>query len=193
MRRFLSILIGIGLLLGILATSIFWTGAGEPPSSTTPAPNAGNIFMPVPGQVLAHDSVEPTTFIVGSIRAKVVPVIMDGSTLTPPSNPLELGWWGRRAGSKHGTTLLVGHTVHTGGGALDHLGDVPVGTVASVSGIRYRVVQNAPVDKPTLAKIAPKLFHQGGSPELVVVTCTGYDENTGEYSSNEVLLAKPIY
>jgi hypothetical protein len=137
-------------------------------------------------------AVEPTYFKVGDIQAKVVPVPMTGSSLVPPSDPKELGWWGKMAGSRHGTTLLVGHTVHTGGGALDHLGEVPVGSVAYISGARYRVTSNKPISKPELALRAGKIFSQVGDPRLVVVTCTDYDPSTGEYASNEVLIARPI-
>ena len=49
--------------------------------------------------------------------------------LTPPSDPQELGWWadGARPGDPRGSALVTGHTVSTGGGALDDLEDLDEG------------------------------------------------------------------
>lgn len=122
--------------------------------------------------------------------ASVVPIRLDGNTLVPPSNPQVLGWWGSKAGSDRGTTLLVGHTVHTGGGFLNDLMKVPVGASAAVSGHLYVVVSNRAVPKRKVAQIASKLFSQTGPPRLVVVTCTGYHPETGLYDSNVVMVAQ---
>ena len=103
-----------------------------------------------------------------------------------------LGWWGRQAGAKHGVTLLVGHTMHTGGGDLDDLEDVRLGTVATVEGHHYRVTSNQVISKAALAQRATHLFDQAGAPRLVVVTCEGYDPATGDYDSNVVLTATPV-
>lgn len=121
--------------------------------------------------------------------ATVVPIRLDGNTLVPPSNPQVLGWWGQKAGSSQGTTLLVGHTVHTGGGFLNDLMKVPVGASAAVSGHLYNVVSNRAVPKRKVAQIASRLFSQTGPPKLVVVTCTGYHPETGLYDSNVVMVA----
>lgn len=122
--------------------------------------------------------------------ASVVPIRLEGNTLVPPSDPSELGWWGQKAGSDQGTTLLVGHTVHTGGGFLNDLMKVPVGASAAVSGHLYTVVSNRVVNKRKVAQIASKLFSQTGPPRLVVVTCTGYHPETGLYDSNVVMVAQ---
>jgi len=122
--------------------------------------------------------------------ASVVPLQLDGNTLVPPSDPKVLGWWGSKAGAKKGTTLLVGHTVHTGGGYLDDLEKVPVGSSVTLSGHQYHVVSNRVISKLKLAQIAPKLFSQNGQSRLVVVTCENYDPATGHYDSNVVMVAK---
>jgi hypothetical protein len=103
-----------------------------------------------------------------------------------------LGWWGVPAGAKRGVTLLVGHTVHTGGGELDDLEDVALGSLAHVNGHDYEVVSNEVITKGELAERAPALFDQAGSHRLVVVTCEGYDPETGHYDSNVVLVARPV-
>jgi hypothetical protein len=171
-------------------------GQSERDAVTTvaaPAPAAQAPAAPVTTSSATEPmaSVRPTHLELGEIEAPVVPVALDGGALTPPSDPTTLGWWGREAGSAHGTTLLVGHTVHTGGGALDDLEEVPIGTVAEVNGVEYLVTSNEVISKASLAGQATDLFDQSGQPRLVVVTCEGYDPTTGHYDSNVVLTAIP--
>lgn len=131
------------------------------------------------------------------IDAPVVRVTETGRALTPPDDPRVLGWWGQPADSEVGTTLLVGHTVHTGGGQLDDLEDVPIGAVVHIGTgrhriVRYRVVRNVVITKAELARRSSDLFAQDGPSKLVVVTCEGYDPATGEYHDNVVLIATPL-
>ena len=58
-----------------------------------------------------------------SVDSGVVPISGDSGTLLPPSDAQLLGWWqeGAVPGAAAGTAVLTGHTVHTGGGAFDHL------------------------------------------------------------------------
>jgi hypothetical protein len=139
------------------------------------------------------------------VTAPITPIGLDGDELIPPSDPDILGWWGKKAGSKRGVTLLVGHTVHTGGGTLDDLENVPIGRVLKVQGwssapdsgkayqkLSYKVISNKIISKTALAKNAQSLFSQTGKPYLVIVTCEDYNWSTGEYASNVVLVAKLI-
>jgi hypothetical protein len=135
--------------------------------------------------------VRPTTFRMWKFDAPVVPIRLSGGDLVPPSDPSVLGWWGKRAGAPTGTTLLTGHTVHTGGGELDDLEHTPVGTSARVSGVGYRVVSVEIITKAELARRSSELFSQHGAPKLVVVTCEGYNWSTGEYADNVVVTATP--
>lgn len=134
----------------------------------------------------------PEVVTVGDIKAKIIPVEMTDNELTPPPDPQILGWWGRPAGARHGATLLIGHTVHTGGGALDHLDEVTPGTEVSVSGVKYTVVSNEDISKEDLPARAEDLFNQSGPHKLVIVTCTDYDVATGHHLSNTVLTATPV-
>lgn len=165
----------------------------EPLSSQEPERPIRTIYIYSPHVQKEVNTVKPEHLKLPTIKAPVVPLTLsrDNSELTPPDDPKVLGWWGAKAGARHGVTLLVGHTVHTGGGTLDHLEDVPVGAAATVSGVRYTVTSNRVMLKTALARRAPRLFSQTGPPRLVVVTCEGYDWNTGIYSSNVVLVAKP--
>jgi hypothetical protein len=135
--------------------------------------------------------VRPTTFHLWKFHAPVVPLELSGSELVPPPNPSVLGWWGKPVGAKAGTTLLTGHTVHTGGGELDDLELTPVGSTARVSGVDYEVASIRVISKTDLARRAPRIFAQDGAPKLVVVTCEGYDPGTGHYADNVVVVARP--
>jgi hypothetical protein len=142
--------------------------------------------------VLRLDPVRPARLRLWKFDAPVVRIPLTAEGLTPPSDPSVIGWWGRRAGAQRGVTLLTGHTVHTGGGELDDLEQTPVGSVAVVSGVRYRVSRVSVIPKERLAAAAPRLFSQSGPPRLVVVTCENYEPTTGHYASNVVVVAKPI-
>lgn len=129
------------------------------------------------------------------VDVPVVPINTVGRTLTPPADADVLGWWsaGAEPGAAHGTALVTGHTVHTGGGALDHLSTVRVGDPVTVTTARgklaYRVVKVVDLSKARLARTAARLFDQRGPGRLVIVTCSGWDGE--EYLSNTVVTAQP--
>lgn len=130
-----------------------------------------------------------------TIEAPVVPIVSDGQSLDPPPDPQVLGWWsdGARPGAARGTALVVGHTVHDGGGALDDLERLGVGADVRLrtdrGTIDYVVESVAVLDKDTIARRAPQLFSQEVDGRLVLVTCEGWD-GTG-YRSNVVVTATP--
>lgn len=158
------------------------------PLPTTPTTSVQQI---APQRQVDRKPIKPRRLtLLGVGDAPVVPLQMTGNTLVPPDDPKVLGWWGAKVNSARGTILLVGHTVHTGGGFLDDLEKVPVGASVGLSGTSYRVVSNRVVSKLKLAQMAPRLFSQTGQSRLVVVTCEDYDPATGHYSSNVVMVAK---
>ena len=177
------------LLIGLLAT-VTLTACGEavtePPASRSPTQTVvtGSTLTARPAPAV------PTRLRLAAIDAPVVPLELTGTALIPPPDPLVLGWWGRKAGAAHGVMLLVGHTVHTGGGELDNLEDVPVGAVARVSGVRYQVTSVRVINKAALTERSSRLFAQSGPHRLVVVTCEDYDPATGDYASNVVVTAR---
>lgn len=184
MRRLLAVLI-LPVILGSCAS----TERQEPSHHvlpTTQESRAGTVVVPK-----HRPATIPRRVAITSLgTARVVPLELTGSQLVPPNNPRVLGWWGRKAGADKGTTLLIGHTVHTGGGFLNNLSEVPVGASVAVSGHLYTVVSSRPMLKSKVAQKAAQLFSQGGRPKLVIVTCTGYNPATGIYSSNWVTVAK---
>lgn len=130
-----------------------------------------------------------------TIEAPVVPIVSDGQSLDPPPDPQVLGWWsdGARPGAARGTALVVGHTVHDGGGALDDLERLGAGADVRLrtdrGTIDYVVETVAVLDKDTIARRASQLFSQEVDGRLVLVTCEGWD-GTG-YRSNVVVTATP--
>jgi LPXTG-site transpeptidase (sortase) family protein len=131
-----------------------------------------------------------------SVDAPVLPIRAPGGTLVPPSDPQELGWWaaGARPGDRRGSALVTGHTVHTGGGALDDLETLARGDAVRVriahGWIRYAVRDVRIYDKGSVAQDASRLFSQRVPGRLVLVTCEDWDGV--RYLSNVVVTAVPL-
>lgn len=195
------LLVAAGLCLA-LAGLLLWVvrepGAGRPVdvrgAAATSTPGTGATPEPararwVPGA--------PRRVVIPAlgVDAPVVPVRAPGGTLVPPSDPSRLGWWagGARPGAARGSALVTGHTVHTGGGALDDLETVHRGdriVVRTDRGtVRYAVQRVEILRKGAVAREAQRLFSQDVPGRLVLVTCEDWD---GErYLSNVVVVAEP--
>ena len=139
----------------------------------------------------------PRRVVIERLRmdAPVVPISMVGNALTPPSDPQLLGWWsaGAPTGARRGSALVTGHTVHTGGGAMDNLERLHTGdrvTVYTGRGIIPYDVRSVEVfGKGSVAQHAKRLFSQEVTGRLVLVTCEDWDGT--RYLSNVVVVAKP--
>lgn len=131
------------------------------------------------------------------VSAPIVPIAVRNSTLTPPSNFRDVGWWdgSARIGAATGQTVITGHTVHTGGGEMDNLGTIQNGAIVKVvtkkNTVWYRETQVIVYSKAQLAQHADYLFsQQRPQNRLVLITCTGW---TGSgYTSNIVVFADPL-
>ncbi len=132
------------------------------------------------------------------IRAPILPIqVNDQQILDPPRNPRDVGWWQQsaRPGAAKGQTVLTGHTVHTGGGVMDHLGKLHRGKLIKVvtpkGTMQYRTTRVVTWSKDELAKRAVAIFAQKRpNPRLVLITCTGWTGS--DYTSNIVVFAKPL-
>lgn len=130
------------------------------------------------------------------VTAPVVPITMSAQrVLEPPRDPAVLGWWSQGAppGAASGSAVLVGHSVRTGGGALNELASLGGGDLIEVHGwgstLTYRVVSAEVVSKSDLARRAEEIFNQSGPGRLVLITCEDWDGTT--WRSNVVTVATP--
>jgi LPXTG-site transpeptidase (sortase) family protein len=194
---------GLALVLG----GLYWwqhqtphrveAGSQDPLSITS-----GGTLAPLPEARPGHWRPGAPTHIVIpalSVDVPVLPIRTEGNTLTPPSDPQELGWWsgGAAPGARRGSALITGHTVHTGGGALDHLADLRTGDPVAVrvrgsaKPLRYLVTRVHTYGKGQLARQVKKVFSQSVPGRLVLITCA--DWNGVEYESNTVVTAAPAW
>ena len=150
-------------------------------------------------RLLAHPAA-PELLIVPSIdlKAPVIPIDADADhVLHPPADVHEVGWWrgSAKPGSLRGQTLITGHTVHTGGGVMNRLGDLHPGAMVKIKTkigvLEYKTTKVFVYTKAELAKHADELFGQDREHNrLVLVTCTGWTGS--EYTSNIIVFAVPL-
>jgi hypothetical protein len=129
------------------------------------------------------------------VDVAVVGIDAPGGVLTPPSDPQVLGWWrsGAQPGAARGSALVTGHTVSSGGGALDDLetmrrGD-PVTVRTTTGAVDYVVTGVSIYRKAALAEDAARVFSQSVPGRLALITCEDWDGTA--YLSNVVVLAEP--
>lgn len=178
------------------------SGSVTPPASAGPAHPSPKPTKPAPppevrsaGPLRPGDPVRVSVPSLG-ISARVLRIRARDRALIPPSNPRVLGWWsdGARPGAATGAAVITGHTVHDGGGAFDHLGELTAGDAITVTAtgqrtLRYVVASVTVYRKKALAKQAARVFNQSGPGRLVLVTCEDWDGTA--YLSNAVVIAKP--
>lgn len=165
----------------------------SPAASSTPAP-IGTTATP---KIAEAEPGAPQVVRIPAlgVRAPVVPVHAPGRTLVPPRDPQRLGWWadGAKPGAAEGSALIAGHTVHTGGGALDDLEELDGGDEVVVrtdrGTVRYVVDRVQIYSKGRIADDATRLFSQDAPGRLVLITCEDWDG--ARYLSNVVVTATP--
>lgn len=143
---------------------------------------------------------DPQLLIVPEIklRAPILPIeIAPDGVLTPPSDVHDVGWWKRSAkpGASSGQTLITGHTVHTGGGVMNRLGDLRPGSLIQIRTPRgtvdYEATKVFVYTKAEVAAHANELFSQDRKNiRLVLVTCTGWTGH--DYTSNIIVFADQL-
>lgn len=164
------------------------------PNPTSPEPVSQKLIGAPTGDVLEVPVLK--------VKAPLVSVRMDDDAqLNPPQNPRQVGYWSGSSapGAVTGQTLVTGHTVHTGGGALDKLGTMKKGQPVvifhkygdQVQRTKYRVTSVRSYSKKQIATKAEALFGQDrGKGRLLLITCTGWDGQ--EYYGNTVVTAKRL-
>jgi hypothetical protein len=112
--------------------------------------------------------------------------------LLPPRDPGIVGWWsqGAEPGAATGSAIMVGHSVSTGGGALNEIADLAPGDEVDVSGQRFRVQSVDVLSYEDVARQAESLFSQSVAGRLVIVTCEDWNGRT--WNSNVITIAVPV-
>lgn len=197
----------IGMVLVVVGGTAWWfqpqvpvPARAEAPQPRVSAPAAQEVVEAVPPpreQRVETEPGAPERLEVPTlgIDAPVIPIGAPGGVLTPPSDPQTLGWWadGARPGARSGSALVTGHTVSTGGGAMDDLEQLERGDRVWMrtdrGRIGYDVRTVVVLGKGVLAERAQQLFDQDVRGRLVLITCE--DWNGVEYLSNVVVTATP--
>ncbi|WP_243057693.1 class F sortase [Nocardioides sp. SR21] len=166
----------------------------DPGARATTPPPVGTTALPVRA---APEPGAPRRVLIPAlgVSAPVMPVTAPDRTLVPPADPDRLGWWadGAKPGAREGSALIAGHTVHTGGGALDDLEELEAGDEVVVrtdrGTVRYTVDRVRVYSKGRIADDATRLFSQDSPGRLVLITCEDWDGT--RYLSNVVVTAVP--
>lgn len=182
-RRNLAILVAMVLVLLLIAL-LPWLFSHK---STTTAE------LPTTGKPTGWRLLAPSLHISAPLRAIQT---TRGGVLDPPANPRDVGWWSLSAppGASYGQTIVTGHTVHTGGGQMDHLGKMKVGAEIEIVDhgytVYYRATRVVTLSKAQVSQQAAQLFGQTSpTNQLVLITCSGW---TGHgYLSNVFVYATP--
>nr|WP_260173565.1 class F sortase [Nocardioides albus] len=166
------------------------TTSSTPPATTSSIP--ADALAEVPKK---KGKVRGVSIPALNVHADVVPLAMEDGTLTPPADASLMGWWkgGAKPGADDGSVLIVGHTLHNGGGILDRLGEVKEGEEIVVrtknDEFSYTVRSVRDLSKEQVAERSTKLFDPDGEPRLVVVTCDDWDGTS--FQGNTVVVAVP--
>jgi LPXTG-site transpeptidase (sortase) family protein len=200
---------GLGVALAALGSAVAWGDLSQdPPPPFAVGQESTTTVLTKPRAVVgttfhrhgrpAWKPGVPRRVVIERLRmdAPVVPISTVGDALIPPSDPQQLGWWsaGAQPGARRGSALVTGHTVHTGGGAMDDLERMHSGdrvTVYTGRGIIPYDVRSVDVfGKGSIARHAQQLFSQEVRGRLVLVTCEDWDGT--RYLSNVVVVATPV-
>lgn len=190
------LIVGLLVLAAILAAAVFFLNNKDEDSrgaddSKAPASGLasckGKDRVMIPAQKLTAGMVDIQT------------VKRDGAVqLDPPKDPDLVGWWDQsaKAGYAVGQTLITGHTVHNGSGALNNIGKLKKGQLVKVCDdgelAVFRTTKVVEMTKEQVAQRAQQLFgQQRRDGRLVLVTCTDWI-GPGNYRSNLIVFGKPV-
>lgn len=127
--------------------------------------------------------------------------VKDDGTMGTPQQFGDVAWYapGAKPGAAQGSAVFAGHVDNalTTAGVFEHLSQLRPGDYVSVEDaaghtLVYRVasVQSYPANQAPLDKI----FAAGGSPQLVLITCTGdWVTSQKQFDQRLVVVAVPAY
>lgn len=202
--------------LAIALTAILLSGCSSPAPpatavapapSVTPTPTArptAAVTVPMAAATLAPAAAADPPTRVGiaaiGIDVPIVPVGVEPDGLMELNpDPAIAGWYryGAEPSTGQGNTVIAAHIDSPDYpiGPFASLRDVPAGSevllsTASGGTLRYAVESITYYPKAELPTAS--LFERTGAPALVLITCGGdFDSDTGHYSDNVVMIARP--
>lgn len=206
LRRRYALLVAAVLIAVVAATIWFLRPGSNPPATAEPArvaPTASTTPDNGPCASPASDEFTPTKITVPGVfdNAPVLALPRDAKDVPsiPPvteTGKREIAWDrppGIRPGSPNGNVLLNVHT-WPDGTALGNqlLKDLDVGGRIIVRGAHdvlcYRVAKR--VDVPT-GTLIPALYETGGSPQLVIIACSGRRLGPANWTKRTLWYAVP--
>jgi hypothetical protein len=206
-----AVLIGTGLALPHgqpRVDAADFTATPATSSSAAPSTPAPSPTPPVPPPVPPAPVVPPVAAapVTVSLPGTADPVplepvgVLESGALQLPERPTVLGWFaaGAAPGDPAGTAVIAGHidSAEYGAGPLEGLvglaaGDVVTVTDATGAAHRFAVTSRATYPK-SAGGVPAETFRRDGPAQLALVTCGGaFDERTGNYADNVVVLATP--
>lgn len=188
---------GISKRLFVLILAMVIAGFAIPsPGAGTAGPGYGDRSQYHP---LGKES-KPELLVIPSIKlnAPIVPIdLRTDGVLSPPADVSEVGWWtgSARPGATRGQTVVTGHTVHTGGGVMDRLGDLRPGALIQIKTkngtVEYAATKVFVYDRAQLAENKDEVLGQDRDDyRLVLVTCINW--NGRFYESNVIVYADEL-
>jgi LPXTG-site transpeptidase (sortase) family protein len=206
---------GLALVAVAVVALVVASGSDEDPSARWWDRIPKSALAPTPGQTAqveqSHVPLEPdksqAKAVEGPYSLRIprigvdAPVVAiqsnEDRVLDPPRDPGLAGWWsdGAAPGASEGSAVVVGHTVHAGGGGVfDDMGDLRGGDTIEVEGadevLTYEVESVDVISKDVFARDAGQILAQDGPGRLVVITCDDWDGSV--WRSNIVAVAVPV-
>ena len=193
------------VLLSLLGALVVAAGVMTPAGESVPHPGPASPQLPLapspeaPVETPVDPGGEDVLYVPSiDLLAPIIDIEMDqAGVLSPPADTDVVGWWQRSAepGARRGQTVITGHTVHTGGGVMNELGELGPGDVVRLRDddrvVEYRVTDSAVLSVDEVAENAQMLFGQDREKgRLVLVTCTDWVD--GDYLSNIIVVADPV-
>ncbi|MDQ1106784.1 class F sortase [Nocardioides zeae] len=173
--------------VGMIGWGVAWPG-GEADDGTTSS------------EFVSIDPAAPIRLEVPRIdvSAPIIPISVADGVLDPPRDAELVGWWNLSAkpGATQGQTVITGHTVHTGGGAMNSVGQLEQGDLVDVVSdqgrMRYELTTSPRYySREDVTEKAEELFGQDhGDGALVLITCA--DWNGEYYENNVIVVGKPL-
>jgi hypothetical protein len=208
-RHLVLVVAGVALLGTGVALAEASPRAGAPDLGTAPAAAPSPAAPPSVAEPLPPEPApawEPVAAAPVEVRLPAtpdpVPLVPVGTlrsgALQLPERPSVLGWYagGAAPGAAAGSAVIAGHvdSAEYGSGPLEQLYALEVGDVVEVAdaaGERHRFAVTSRTSYPKAA-LPADVFRADGPPQLALVTCGGeFDERTGNYADNVVVIAAP--